>query len=71
MSSFFQKQRKAPDYFSFFMLKDLFDECLFTILGTLENRNLAIILANICVTQYSIIHKEFLEIVCQVLEIEL
>ncbi len=52
------------------MPKDLFCESSFTIYCTLENKIKATTLANTCTIGYGFIDEEFMEIVCQVLEIE-
>ena len=46
------------------MSKDLFYKNFFIIQNTLENKIMAIILANIYATGYDFINKEFAEIVC-------
>lgn len=50
--------------------KDLIYESSFTIQCILENKIMAIILADICAIRYSFIDEGLAEIVCQVLEIE-
>ena len=52
------------------MPKDLFYESIFTIQYTLGNKIMAIILANTGATRYNFIDEEFIEIICQVLEIK-
>ncbi len=52
------------------MPKDLFSESPFTIQCTLGNKIKATTLADTCATGYSFIDEEFVETVCQVLEIE-
>ena len=52
------------------MPKDLFCESPFIIQCTLGNRIIDTTLVNICATGYGFIYKKFVEIDCQVLEIE-
>ena len=53
------------------MPKDLFCKNFFTIQCTLGNKIMATTLTNTYATGYSFINKEFVETVCQVVEIQL
>ena len=52
------------------MPKNLFCESSFTIQCILRNKVKATTLADTCATRYGFINEEFLETVCQILEIE-
>ena len=52
------------------MPKDLFYKSLFTIQCTIRNKIIVTILANTYTTGYSFINEEFMETVCQDLEIK-
>ena len=53
------------------MPKDLFCESFFIIQCTPGNKIMATTLADTCATGYGFINEEFVEIVCQILEIKL
>ena len=52
------------------MTKDILCESPFTIHCILKNKIMPTTLADICATEYVFINKEFIEIVCQDLEIK-
>lgn len=69
--AFSKDTEKCSIIFSSFISKNLFYKSFFIIQYRLKNKLIVTLLADIYITEYSLIHKKSAKIVCQILEIKL